>query len=135
MILGYFIGAQLFFDQTFGQERSSSIILIVAFSFYLFILIFIRSITLTTKIDQKGIDVRYFPLLRKKFTWDKIDNIKVLQYKFVGYGIRFSSQYGTCYNTKGNKGIALQLKSGKKYLIGTQDSEKVKSIIQKYFHG
>ena len=79
--------------------------------------------------------MRFFPLLRKSFSWEEIASINVQQYKFVGYGIRFSSQYGTCYNTKGNKGIVIELKSGKKYLIGTQEPKKVKSIIQKYFHG
>ena len=37
-----------------------------------------------------------------------------------GWGIRLWTKYGTVFNIKGKKGLAIELYSGKKFLIGTQ---------------
>ena len=44
----------------------------------------------------------------------KLKSAKIVNYGFVGYGIRLGSQYGTIYNVNGNKGFAIELSNGKK---------------------
>lgn len=130
----YILILQLFFDKTVGNSPSPDWLLIASFVFFLGIMVFLRAITLTTKIDETGVYMRFYPLVRKSFDWNDIQKIEVSRYSFVGYGIRISAKYGTCYNTKGNMGIIIKTQSGKKYLIGTQKPEQVKQIIQKYHH-
>lgn len=84
---------------------------------------------LETNITKEEIRLRYFPFLKKTFKWNDIATAEIMQYGFVGYGIRFSLNYGTVYNVKGNKGLFITLKNGKKYLIGTQKPEEMKKTI------
>mgnify|MGYP000520393883 CR=1 FL=1 len=84
---------------------------------------------LRTEIDEAGIRVRLRPISAEVFTWDKIDEVEIITYGFVGYGLRFSSKYGTVYNTRGNKGLSIRLKSGSRYVIGTQNPEKLKQCL------
>nr|WP_315263057.1 hypothetical protein [uncultured Flavobacterium sp.] len=46
-----------------------------------------------------------------------------MNYKFLGFGVRLFTSYGTVYNTKGDTGLAIELKCGKKILIGTQKGD------------
>lgn len=72
----------------------------------------------------------FFPFVKKKVSWKEIKQIKVVKYDFVGYGIRLGSEFGTVYNTKGNKGLAIELKNEKKFIIGTQKETEMKEWIK-----
>ena len=53
---------------------------------------------------------------------------------FGGWGYRVSWKgKGTALNVKGNKGIELILKNGKKITIGTQKPEEAMHAINSYF--
>jgi hypothetical protein len=68
--------------------------------------------------------------VRKKIDWEEVANAQVVDYGFVGgWGIRLFTSYGTVYNIRGRFGLALELKSGKKLLIGTQKPEALKAFI------
>ena len=57
---------------------------------------------------------------------------EIVNYEFVGgWGIRLWTKYGTVYNTKGDKGLAIELQNGKKFLIGTQKATELSKIIEK----
>jgi hypothetical protein len=87
---------------------------------------------LTSRIDNYGITVKC-PFVHKKVNWDKIEKLEVLDYGFVGgWGIRIGTKYGTAYNTSGSKGMAVVLKNGKKFLIGTQKESDLKKIVEKW---
>lgn len=63
-----------------------------------------------------------------------IKSAKVVNYGFVGgWGIRLWTAYGTVYNIKGNKGLAIELFNGEKFLIGTQKENELKIIVEKTF--
>jgi len=56
-----------------------------------------------------------------------------VHYGFVGgWGIRLFTAYGTVYNMRGAKGLAIRLKSGKKFLIGSQRSEVLNQFIEQF---
>lgn len=88
-------------------------------------------ISLKTEIDQTGITLQMKPFFKeRKFVWDEISSAEIIQYGFVGYGVRVSTKHGTVYNTKGNKGLAIELKNGEKVLIGTQREDEIRPIIE-----
>ena len=60
-----------------------------------------------------------------------IEEAELIKYGFVGYGIRLSIKYGSVYNVKGDKGLRITLKNGKKYLIGTQTPDNLKGVVKK----
>lgn len=86
---------------------------------------FIAGISLVTKVHSQGITAYFRPLRfpSKTFTWPEIETAYARPYspvkEYGGWGIRFGKS-GRAYNIKGNQGIQLVLKDGKKFLIGTQ---------------
>ena len=57
---------------------------------------------------------------------------EIVNYGFVGgWGIRLWTKYGTVYNMRGNKGLAIALTDGNKFLIGTQKPEELTAILEK----
>ncbi|MGI9525729.1 MAG: hypothetical protein ACR2MS_01320 [Weeksellaceae bacterium] len=68
--------------------------------------------------------------MKKRVDWKEIKKVEIVYYGFVGgRGIRPWTKYGTVYNTKGNNGLAIELKNGDKLLIGTQKELELKSIV------
>lgn len=90
---------------------------------------------LETTIDAKGIHYRFFPLPKKIIPWQEIESCYVRTYspikEYGGWGIRFGFN-GKAYNVKGNKGIQVVTKSGKKILFGTQNETEVQNVIDSY---
>lgn len=115
---------------SFGNNPLSNKGLAIAFIPMLGLLIFMRMLQLKTKITPKSIHFHFFPLVRKKIDWEEVAKAAVVDYGFVGgWGIRLFTSYGTVYNIRGRFGLALELKSGKKLLIGTQKPEALKAFI------
>jgi len=106
---------------------------LIIFSIFIFGLIALfYGIRLKTEINQNEIIVNFFPFIRKRINRNEIKSAKTLDYGFVGgWGIRVWTEYGTIYNTKGSKGLAIELNSGKKILIGTQKEAELNKIIEK----
>lgn len=85
---------------------------------------------LITEIDQNEIRMNFFPFVKKKINWTDVKNAKIVNYGFVGgWGIRFGSKYGTVYNTRGNKGLAIELLNGEKFIIGTQKENELNEVV------
>jgi hypothetical protein len=99
--------------------------LIIFFLSYLAFMGFFWFLELRTEIDQRGIRVRLRPISTKILKWEDIKQVEPVSYGFVGYGLRLSLKYGIVYNARGNKGLAIYLKNGRKYLIGTQVQDRM----------
>jgi len=97
----------------------------------LFILVAMFLVKMETVIDSKQISVRHLLFVHSTFKWEDIESAEIIKYGFVGYGIRISVNHGTVYNVKGNQGLFLKLKNGKKRLIGTQRPEELNKVIEK----
>ena len=99
--------------------------------------IIIYSARLKTKIDNEGVSITFKPLINKPklFACEEIDRAFVRKYKpiweYGGWGIRYRWS-GRAYNTSGNIGLQLIMKSGKKILIGTRKPEELKAFLDKY---
>lgn len=104
--------------------------------FSIFILFYF--LKLETEIDERGIHYRFLPFQFSKKTihWHEMDECYVRTYKpiaeYGGWGYRTSFGSGKAFNVKGNKGIQINLSSGKKVLIGTQKQEQAEKVILRY---
>lgn len=122
---------QLILGEKFGDYPMSNLELIIFCAVIFGLIVIFAFIRLKTEINQNEIKINYFPFVKKKVKWKDIKSAKIVNYGFVGYGIRFGSNYGTIYNLKGNKGLAIVLKNGKKFMIGTQKETELNSVLTK----
>ena len=121
----YGLFQQLILGQPFGSKPMSDWGLLLFFAGTLCFLAFFRYMELHTEIDTSGIRFRLRPISSEVFTWDQIEEVSLISYGFVGYGLRFSPKYGTVYNTSGKRGLSIILKNGGRFIIGTRDPEGV----------
>jgi len=89
----------------------------------------LASFKLNSRIDSSGVHYRMKPIHWKEQTipWEEIDHIFVRKYspilEYGGWGIRFGRN-GRAYNVKGNYGIQIVKKDGKRLLLGTQQPDE-----------
>jgi len=93
------------------------------------------TLTLKTSATEKGLYYRYMPFQFKthEISWDKVDSAYVREYRPVkeygGWGFRGSFKRGKAINLKGDVGVQLVFKDGKRLLIGTQKPEAFKDYL------
>ncbi|MFK7832383.1 MAG: hypothetical protein AB8B52_03825 [Winogradskyella sp.] len=97
---------------------------------------------LNTQIDEKGIHYQFSPFhwSLKLIEWQDIDKAYVRKYnalnEYGGWGLKggalWNSAKGKAINVSGDIGIQLELKNGKKLLIGTQQHDNAKSVLTHY---
>jgi hypothetical protein len=123
---------QIIIGRQFGDKpmSDSGLIFFSLFTFGLISMMFL--LKLKTEISSSGIKMAFSPLAKKNISWKDIKSAKIVKYEFVGYGIRFGSIYGTVYNTKGDMGLAIETRSGDKFVIGTQNPDQVQKLVQKF---
>ncbi len=123
---------QLILGKPMGNNPLPDIGMVIFLLFMLGFLFFFWMLRLTTEINNEGIRMTYFPFIKKEIKWEEIKSAEVLNYGFVGgWGVRMGTKFGTVYNTRGNMGLALVLKNGKKLCIGTQQPEELKTVLNK----
>lgn len=105
---------------------------------------FIFLFKLTTRIDEIGIHYQFIPfhLRLKTIKWSEINKMYVTKYdalsEYGGWGLKsksfWSKQKGKAINVSGNIGIQLELKNGKRLLIGTRQESNAKLVLDTYQH-
>jgi len=116
----YGIYEQVIMGHSFGGDSMSDIGLTLVFLLVLLLDLLFIYVKLITEISLDHINIKFLPFAQKSIRWRDIESAEVVDYGFLGYGIRLFTRYGTVYNGKGSKGLSLRLKNGKKFLIGTQ---------------
>lgn len=102
------------------------------------VMLLFRTLNLRTEIDENGITYQFYPFHRnpRKIEWESLENCHTRKYKpiseYGGWGLRMGTK-GGAYNVKGDQGIQMNFKNGKKLLIGTQKPEKAQEVINRYF--
>jgi len=127
----YAIYKQLILKEKFGDNAMSDLGLVIFCVIIFSLITMFLFIRLKTEINQNEIRMSFFPFVKKKIKWKEIKSAEIVNYGFVGYGIRLGSKYGTIYNIKGNNGLAIELQNGKKIVIGTQKENELNKILQK----
>ena len=94
---------------------------------------FMYSLKLTTEVNQDGIYVWFFPLLvNQTIPFSDIARYEARRYRpileYGGWGVRYGWR-GKAYNVRGNRGVQLEMRDGKRLLIGSQRAEELASAI------
>ncbi len=138
---------QIGFDRAFGNNPMGNAGLIVTAVAILFISLLVLSGNLQTYINHEGVFVKYSPYHFKYrfYAWSNISHVYVRDYhpfrEFGGRGLRLSRWHFTgkilhfsrsiAYTIGGKTGLQLELKDGKKILIGTQQPDELKRVLIK----
>lgn len=123
-------------DQKFESVIGLLIIVIVMISS----IVLLANLELETKIDSQGIHYRFKPFV---WNWqvikpDDLTSATVVTYNpildYGGWGYRIGVfGKGKALNIRGNKGIQIVKKDGKKLLIGTQRPDEAAAVLRHIF--
>jgi len=85
---------------------------------------------LNVEVTEQHLIVRFGPGWRvRKIPLEHIESVNVTRYPwYYGYGIRLTPK-GTLYNVSGNDAVQLRLRGGKKVLVGSDEPERLASIL------
>jgi hypothetical protein len=120
---------QLVLGTPFGNNPAPDIVLLIMLILFGigFPLLVLRA-RLDSEVTTDGIRIRFFPfhIRFREWTFDDIDSVEARTYspisEFGGWGIRLGCRC-MAYNVKGDQGIQLVLRTGRRILIGTQDPD------------
>lgn len=138
----FFVGIyqQVFMNKPFGDNPMPDAGLFIAEGGMILLTLFFYSLKLETKLDDKGISVRYLPIYRhyRIYQWSDIAKAYVREYspimEYGGWGFRTSlSGNGKAWNVSGSSGLQIELNDGKMFLIGTQKPEELSAILMQYY--
>ncbi len=141
--LGYVFGnglyTQLILGEQWGDKPMSDTGLIIMNvsmgSMMLVIFTLIHTMKLKIEIDAANIYYHYFPFVMRKQTISAqdVDKIYVRKYnpiwEYGGWGYRIRPGSGRALNVAGKWGLQLELKNGKKLLLGTQMPQVMQDAI------
>lgn len=113
--------------------------LLLTYGVLVLVIIFLKSMTLKSRIDEKGVHYSFWPLIWKEKTipWTAIEKAEVIKYSpiqdYGGWGYRYTfGSKGKALNVKGNMGLKLYFSDKKPLLIGTQKAAELEAVVEKY---
>ncbi len=93
---------------------------------------------LETEIRRDGVHYRFRPFINKTriHHWEDIKQFHVRKYhpigEYGGWGYRMAGKKaGVAFNISGNMGLQLELKNGKKILLGTRKPTEMEEVLRK----
>ena len=129
-LYGYY--QQIIKGEPWGNNPMSDTGLIIYVAFSMILTWFMTAIKLTTEITDQTIKGHLFPMAKREIKWEDVASAKIINYGFVGYGLRVSFKHGTVYNIGGKYGLAIVTKSGKKWVLGTQELDRMKAKLKDF---
>ncbi len=96
--------------------------------------VFFLSLKLTTEVRPDSLHIRFVPGHRRVIKLEEIKSVEVREYRplreYGGWGIRYNAKYGMAYNVSGNKGVLVELTSGKRVLIGSPEPDRLANALR-----
>lgn len=89
--------------------------------------------TLNTTINEDVLEIHFgIGIIRKKITLKDIQCAEVIQYPwYYGWGLRYSFRGEWIYSVSGLRAVRFEMKSGEKYIIGTDKPEELACAVRK----
>lgn len=89
--------------------------------------------TLKVTVDNDWLEIRFgIGVIRHKISIADIQSIQVAEYPwYYGWGLRLSLRGEWIYSVSGLRAVKLVVKSGVRYIIGTDDPEALASAVQR----
>jgi hypothetical protein len=92
--------------------------------------LFIYSMSLETKADRRQLYVHFFPFVRRQIPWHNIAEAEAIRLYFSGIGLRLTLRHGWAYIMGGSGGVAVTLKTGERFFVGSQRHEELEAVIK-----
>jgi hypothetical protein len=91
--------------------------------------------SLSIEVTETHLRWKFGPgLIHKRLLLSDIDHAEVTRTRWIeGWGIHFTSR-GWLYNVSGFGAVAIKLKTGKQILLGTDDPQRLASVLQEHVH-
>ena len=108
----------------------------LAVALLIFLLIVLTTFSrLTVRVDDQMIKIQFgVSIIRKSFPLKEIETYRVVKNPwYYGWGIRFTPR-GWLFNVSGFSAIELEMKSGKRYRIGTDDPDNLAEALDGALH-
>ena len=131
LICGLFVGAFAFaFARFFQTSLQREIFLVVSILFLITIVAFYK---LTIKIDDEILCASFgVGLVRKKVALAEIAACEPIRIRWsYGWGIHLTP-YGWLYNVAGLDAVAITLRDGRKFALGTDDPDELVAAIRRF---
>jgi len=123
-------------DPKLGYKAHTASDIAIGASVPVLVLVLFLVLQLRTRVDESGVYYRFVPIHFQvlRIGWEEIDRIFIRQYRplaeYGGWGIRLGiGGKGKAYNVKGNMGLQIVLKTGKRILIGTQNPDELQQFL------
>lgn len=106
----------------------------IAFLAMVLSMVLLGTLKMNTWMDEEGVHykMKLFHWSVRTIPWDEIDQIHVREYspimEYGGWGIKYGKS-GWAYNVRGNHGIQILKKDGKRILLGTQRPEEAAAYL------
>jgi hypothetical protein len=134
--------SQVILGVPYGDELTTNRALLILLMFIIILLILtlwlFARMKLIVRVNDRGLSYRYPPFIAKErlIAKEDIEKHELRKYspirEYGGWGIRYGWKKGEkAYNVRGNTGMQLYLKDGKKILFGTQQGESFKQAMDK----
>jgi len=127
-----------------GSDDFNALVFVLCLVLFVSIVMFwiFIKMKLVVEITENVIRFKFPPLHNKwkQFEKENIERYEIRKYRaireFGGWGIKSNwRRRNTGYIVKGNTGLQLFLKSGKKILLGTQRKQAIEYAMQKLMNG
>ncbi len=108
--------------------------MVIAFLAMVSTMVLLGSLKFNTWMDDEGVHykMKLFHWRIRTIPWDDIDQIEVREYspvqEYGGWGVKYGKS-GWAYNVRGNHGIQILKKDGKRILLGTQKPEEAADFL------
>ena len=95
--------------------------------------LFVLSFRLEAEVGDECLVVRFLPVKIRKVPYEDILDCQVRTYSAIweygGWGIKWGRRAGWSYTLSGNQGVQLELRDGKRLLIGSYRAEELARAI------
>jgi len=92
------------------------------------------TVHLDLTVDATAVHVRFFPFTRRTIPLDEITTVEARRYRPVaesgGWGIKGWSRRKVAYNVRGDVGVDLTLRDGRRVLLGSQHAADLAAAIE-----
>lgn len=138
-MFSYGLYQQLILGKPWGDQPMSDTALvtvtILVWGVQGLILWLLFSMTLKVGVDSTSVYIHFTPFTKRTIPLSDIRHCEARTYspllEYGGWGIRYGWRAGMAYNAMGDRGVQLELKDGKKVLIGSQRAEELSAAIQR----
>lgn len=136
VVLWYAFYQQIIMGEPFGQHPANNFwVLIFTGLFGIGLPLLLYLIHLKVEITSDELSIRFFPLLKMKFSRFDIISFQEVSYRplreYGGWGIRYGIDGIKAYTVSGKRGVVILLSDNRKILVGSQKPEALINALSK----